>query len=157
MFRRFPYSGTAPVLDPAPRILPHDVLQTGELRVRGYAVTGEGNRARTVEEALLRGAPAADLAALGVGWILIEHTTPGPLGASANTLATAELEYQDSDLSLYRVPSPTTLDTATPAQRRISAAAHLLWAGLLLAGLIVAALRPYRTPPERRPASRSVT
>ncbi|MEV0543078.1 hypothetical protein [Nocardia salmonicida] len=156
MFRRFPYSGTAPVLDPAPRILPHDVLQTGELRVRGYAVTGEGNRARTVEEALLRGAPAADLAALGVGWILIERTTPGPLGASANTLATAELEYQDSDLSLYRVPSPTSLDTATPAQRRISAAAHLLWAGLLLAGLIAAALRPYRTPLERRPASRSV-
>lgn len=157
MFRRFPYSGTAPVLDPAPRILPHDVLQTGELRVRGYAVTGEGNRARTVEEALLRGAPAADLAALGVGWILIERTTPGPLGTSENTLATAELEYQDSDLSLYRVLSPASLDTATPAQRRISAAAHLLWAGLLLAGLIAAALRPYRTPLERRPASRSVT
>ncbi|MFC9874746.1 hypothetical protein [Nocardia salmonicida] len=157
MFRRFPYSGTAPVLDPAPRILPHDVLQTGELRVRGYAVTGEGNRARTVEQALLRGAPATDLAALGVGWILIERTTPGPLGTSDNTLATAELEYQDSDLSLYRVPSPTSLDTATPAQRRISAAAHLLWAGLLLAGLIVAALRPYRTPSERRPARRSVT
>ncbi len=157
MFRRFPYSGTAPVLDPAPRILPHDVLQTGELRVRGYAVTGEGNRARTVEEALLRGAPAADLAALGVGWILIERTTPGPLGTSDNTLATAELEYQDSNLSLYRVPSPASLDTATPAQRRISAAAHLLWAGLLLAGLIAAALRPYRTPLERRPASRSVT
>ncbi|MFI7528009.1 hypothetical protein [Nocardia salmonicida] len=157
MFRRFPYSGTAPVLDPAPRILPHDVLQTGELRVRGYAVTGEGNRARTVEEALLRGAPATDLAALGVGWILVERTTPGPLGTSENTLATAELEYQDSDLALYRVPSPTALDTATPAQRGISAAAHLLWAGLLLAGLIVAALRPYRTPLERRPASRSVT
>ncbi|MEU4710517.1 hypothetical protein AB0G00_29230 [Nocardia salmonicida] len=157
MFRRFPYSGTAPVLDPAPRILPHDVLQTGELRVRGYAVTGEGNRARTVEEALLRGAPATDLAALGVGWILVERTTPGPLGTSENTLATAELEYQDSDLALYRVPSPTTLDTATSAQRGISAAAHLLWAGLLLAGLIVAALRPYRTPLERRPASRSVT
>ncbi|MFD4443461.1 hypothetical protein ACFWPK_27160 [Nocardia sp. NPDC058519] len=157
MFRRFPYSGTAPVLDPAPRILPNDVLQTGELRVRGYAVTGEGNRARTVEEALLRGAPATDLAALGVGWILIERTTPGPLGTSENTLATAELEYQDSDLSLYRVPSLTSLDTATPAQRRISTAAHLLWAGLLLAGLIGAALRPYRTPLERRPASRSVT
>ncbi|MFI1238719.1 hypothetical protein [Nocardia salmonicida] len=157
MFRRFPYSGTAPVLDPAPRILPHDVLQTGELRVRGYAVTGEGNRARTVEEALLRGAPATDLAALGVGWILVERTTPGPLGTSENTLATAELEYQDSDLALYRVPSPTSLDTATPAQRRISAAAHLLWAGLLLAGLIGAALRPYRTPLEVRPASRSVT
>ncbi|MGW6697633.1 hypothetical protein [Nocardia sp. NPDC055049] len=149
MFRRFPYSGTAPVLDPAPRILPNDVLQTGELRVRGYAVTGEGNRARTVEQALLEGAPATELAALGVGWILIERTTPGPLGASEKTLTTAELTYQDKDLALYRVPSPTLLDIATPAQRRTSAAAHLLWAALLLTGLIAAAVRPDRTGARR--------
>ncbi|MFD3462478.1 hypothetical protein ACFWVM_22435 [Nocardia fluminea] len=145
MFRRFPYSGTAPVLDPAPRILPNDVLQTGELRVRGYAVTGEGNRARTVERALLEGAPSTELAALGVGWVLIERTTPGPLGASEKALATAELKYQDEDLALYRVNSPTLLDTATPAQRRISTAAHLLWTALLLTGLIAAALSPDRT------------
>ncbi|MFD6398475.1 hypothetical protein [Nocardia sp. NPDC060249] len=149
MFRRFPYSGTAPVLDPAPRILPNDVLQTGELRVRGYAVTGEGNRARAVERALLDGAPATELAALGVGWILIERTTPGPLGSSEKTLATAELTFQDEDLALYRVPSPALLDIATPAQRRISAAAHLLWATLLLTGLIAAALRPDRTSARR--------
>ncbi len=152
MFRRFPYSGTAPVLDPAPRILPNDVLQTGELRVRGYAVTGEGNRARTVEEALLRGAPATDLATLGVGWILIERTTPGPVGASENTLDTAELAYQDPDLALYRIPDPAALDTATPTQRGASTAAHLLWAALLLAGLTAAALRPAAQP---RPANRS--
>ncbi len=151
MFRRFPYSGTPPVLDPAPRILPDDVLQTGELRVRGYAVTGEGNRARTVEQALLQGAPATELAALGVGWILIERTTPGPLGTSEKTLATAELTYQDPDLALYRIPNPTPLDTATPTQRRISATAHLLWAFLLLAGLITAALRP---SPECHPGCR---
>ncbi|MGM7646522.1 hypothetical protein ACSVDM_16605 [Nocardia sp. JW2] len=141
MFRRFPYSGTAPVLDPAPRILPHDVLQTGELRVRGYAVAGEGNRARTVETALLEGAPATDLAALGVGWILIERTTPGPLGASRSTLTTTELTYEDPDLALYRIPNPTLTDTATPTQRRISATAHLLWATLLLAALVTAGLR----------------
>ncbi|MFE1596765.1 hypothetical protein [Nocardia sp. NPDC058705] len=151
MFRRFPYSGTPPVLDPAPRILPNDVLQTGELRVRGYAVTGEGNRARKVEQALLQGAPAADLAALGVGWILIERTTPGPLGTSERTLTTAELTYQDPDLALYRIPNPTAVDTATPSQRRISTSAHLLWATLLLAGLIAAALRH---SPECHPASR---
>ncbi|MEU4599197.1 hypothetical protein [Nocardia sp. NPDC023988] len=141
MFRRFPYSGTAPVLDPAPRILPDDVLQTGELRVRGYAVAGEGNRARTVETALLEGAPATDLAALGVGWILIERTTPGPLGASQSTLTTTQLTYEDPDLALYRVPNPTPTDTATPTQRRISATAHLLWATLLLGALLTATLR----------------
>ncbi|WP_371856016.1 hypothetical protein [Nocardia alba] len=149
MFRRFPYSGKAPVLDPAPRILPNDVLQTGELRVRGYAVTGEGNRARAVEQALLDGAPATDLASLGVGWILIERTTPGPLGDSAKTLTTAEVRYQDKDLALYRVSSPAVLDTASPTQRRISTAAHLLWVTLLLTGLIGAALCPDRTGARR--------
>ncbi|WP_244198269.1 hypothetical protein [Nocardia neocaledoniensis] len=140
MFRVFPYSGTAPVLDPAPRILPNDVLQTGELLVRGHAVTGEGNRARTVEEALIQGAPSGTLADLGVGWILVERTTPGPRGDSEKTLSTTELVYEDPDLALYRIPSPTLRDTATPAQRRISTAAHLLWATTLLAGLITAAL-----------------
>ncbi|MFD3596295.1 hypothetical protein ACFWU5_26545 [Nocardia sp. NPDC058640] len=147
MFRRFPYSGTAPVLDPAPRILPNDVLQTGELQVRGHAVTGEGNRARTAEQALLQGAPTTDLAALGIGWILIERTTPGPLGNSQNTLTTAELTYQDADLALYKIPNPTPLDTPTPTQRHLSTTAHLLWALLLLASLITASRHPYRTPP----------
>ncbi|MFF1748501.1 hypothetical protein [Nocardia sp. NPDC058244] len=140
MFRRFPYSGTAPVLDPAPRILPNDVLQTGELRVRGYAVNGEGNRARRVEDALLRGASPAEIAALGVGWIVVERTTPGPLGDSGKTLAAAELAYQDADLALYRVADHAPTDIATPAQRWISAAAHLLWATLLIGGLLTAAL-----------------
>ncbi|APE38898.1 hypothetical protein BOX37_31450 [Nocardia mangyaensis] len=142
MFRRFPYSGTAPVLDPAPRILPNDVLQTGELRVRGYAVNGEGNRARTVEETLLRGGSPAELTDLGVGWILLERTTPGPLGTAETTLTATELVYQDTDLALYRIPDPTPRDISTPAQRRTSAAAHLLWAALLLTGLTLAALRP---------------
>ncbi|UGT52414.1 hypothetical protein [Nocardia asteroides] len=140
MFRVFPYSGTAPVLDPAPRILPNDVLQTGELLVRGHAVTGEGNRARTVEEALIQGAPSSTLADLGVGWILVERTTPGPRGDSEKTLSTTELVHEDHDLALYRIPSPTPRDTATPTQRRIATAAHLLWATTLLVSLITAAL-----------------
>lgn len=156
MFRKFPYSGTAPVLDPAPRILPNDVLQTGELHVRGHAVTGEGNRARTVEDALLRGAPSTELAALGVGWILVERTTPGPLGESEKTLATAELVYQDTDLALYRIAAPTLRDIATPTHRAISLAAHLLWALLLLTSLTTAAiLRPDQRSVARRGASMS--
>lgn len=141
MFRRFPYSGTAPVLDPAPRILPDDVLQTGELRVRGYAVTGEGNRAQSVEDALLAGAPPTTLADLGVGWILVEHTTPGPLGTSEKTLAATRLVHTDENLSLYRVPDPTPRDIATSTQRRLSIAAHLLWATLLVTALLTTALR----------------
>ncbi|WP_436974321.1 hypothetical protein [Nocardia asteroides] len=156
MFRKFPYSGTAPVLDPAPRILPNDVLQTGELHVRGHAVTGEGNRARTVEDALLRGAPSTELAALGVGWILVERTTPGPLGEAEKTLTTAEPTYQDADLALYRIAAPTLRDVATPTHRAISLTAHLLWALLLLTSLTTAAvLHPYQRSVARRSASMS--
>ncbi|WP_175583963.1 hypothetical protein [Nocardia cyriacigeorgica] len=134
MFRRFPYSGNAPVLDPAPRMLPNDVLQTGELPVRGQRVSGEGARARQVESVLLAGGSPSELAALGVGWVLVEHRTPGPMGESKNTLAQLEPVVTTPDLALYRVPGVIT-ERAT-AHRAAVIGAHLLWAALLLAPLL---------------------
>ncbi len=135
MFRKFPFSGRVPVLDPAPRMLPRDVLQTGELPVRGRVVAGEGSRAREVEQILLHGGTPADLAARGVGWVLVEHTTPGPLGDSANTLAHLNSRYIDGDLTLYRVSDPADVRAPGHAVHRyLAIAAHLLWALLLLAG-----------------------
>lgn len=140
MFRKFPYSGSAPVLDPAPRMLSRDVLQTGELPVRGATVTGEGARAREVEQLLLRGGPASELARLGVGWVLVEGNTPGPLGDSKTTLAQLTPAYADPALQLYRVSGPITEHDATPTARRTAGAAHLLWATLLAAGLLAAVI-----------------
>ncbi|MEU1995481.1 hypothetical protein ABZ511_13615 [Nocardia gamkensis] len=137
MFRKFRYSGAAPVLDPAPRMLPNDVLQTGELPVRGRTVTGEGTRAREVETLLLRGGSPAELARLGVGWVLVERTTPGPLGESAATLARVERVYEDADLALYRVPGVVERGRSTTAHRA-AAAAHLLWGAMLVAGPVAA-------------------
>ncbi len=135
MFRKFPYSGRAAVLDPAPRMLPRDVLQTGELPVRGRTVNGEGARARAVEQLLLRGGTASDLAAQGIGWVLIERTTPGPLGDSKTTLAQLVPEYTDTELALYRVPGPIEpRANASETHRLLAITAHLLWALLLLAG-----------------------
>ncbi|GAB2719390.1 hypothetical protein GCM10027089_49200 [Nocardia thraciensis] len=154
MFRKFPYSGRAAVLDPAPRMLPRDVLQTGELPVRGRTVTGEGARARAVEQLLLRGGAASDLAAQGVGWVLIERTTPGPLGDSKTTLAQLVPEYTDAELALYRVPGPIEPRAdATATHRLLAIAAHLLWALLLLAG--PAGLLADRTRRRRAPGGRS--
>ncbi|MEU6186344.1 hypothetical protein [Nocardia sp. NPDC047038] len=138
MFRKFRYSGASPVLDPAPRMLPNDVLQTGELPVRGRTVSGEGARAREVEKLLLHGGAPADLARLGVGWILVERTTPGPLGASASTLAQVEQVYEDTALALYRVPDVIERGASTTTQRSIAIAAHVLWAALLIAGPLIA-------------------
>lgn len=145
MFRRFAWSGSAPVLDPAPRMLPADVLQTGELPVRGGTVAGEGARAARVEAALLAGAPPAAVAGLGVGWILVEHGTPGPLGDSADTLATLGPPlYADADLALYRVPDPIPAAAPSAAARRVAGLAHLLWAALLLGGAALAAVARFR-------------
>ncbi|MCX4096318.1 hypothetical protein [Nocardia sp. alder85J] len=148
MFRKFPFSGEVAVLDPAPRLLPRDVLQTGELPVRGRVVAGEGSRARAVEQSLLRGDPATRLADRGVGWVLVERTSPGPLGESATTLAQLDSVYTDDDLALYRVPGPIT-EAATPtaAARIGTVAAHLIWVLLLLGGAaaaVVAAIRSRR-------------
>nr|WP_246124258.1 hypothetical protein [Nocardia bhagyanarayanae] len=133
MFRKFPYSGTAPVLDPAPRMLPNDVLQTGELPVRGRTVSGEGTRARDVETLLLQGGSAQDLARLGVEWVLVERTTPGPLGESKTALAQLDPIYTDDQLALYQVPGPE-ITASTQNHREIAIAAHLLWAVLVIGG-----------------------
>ncbi|MFG3616593.1 hypothetical protein [Nocardia sp. NPDC047654] len=138
MFRKFRYSGAVPVLDPAPRMLPNDVLQTGELPVRGRTVSGEGTRAREVETLLLRGGSPEELARLGVGWVLVERTTPGPLGESAATLARVERVYEDTDLALYRVPGVIERGRSTTAHRAVAAAAHLLWGAMLVAGPVAA-------------------
>lgn len=137
MFRRFPYTGSAPVLDPAPRLLPRDVLQTGALPVQGTTVTGEGARARTVENSLLDGGPADDLARLGVGWVLVERDSPGPLGNSAATLAQLAPVHSTGDLALYRVPD--VRPRPIPEHRSLVVAAHILWALLLVAPLTVGA------------------
>ncbi|MET8800079.1 hypothetical protein ABZV91_27245 [Nocardia sp. NPDC004568] len=137
MFRRFPYTGSAPVLDPAPRLLPRDVLQTGALPVQGATVTGEGARAQTVENLLLDGGPADGLAQLGVGWVLVERDTPGPLGNSAATLAQLAPVHNTGDLALYRVPE--VRPRPAPEHRSPVVAAHILWALLLVAPLAVRA------------------
>ncbi|MEV5839119.1 hypothetical protein [Nocardia sp. NPDC052112] len=147
MFRKFPYSGKVAVLDPAPRMLPRDVLQTGELPVRGRTVAGEGVRAREVESTLLHGDSAQRLGELGVGWVLVERTTPGPLGESKTTLAQLDSVYADPDLALYRVPGATDhVKESQSTHRMIAYAAHLLWAAVLVGGLLVAAIsRPRPT------------
>nr|WP_201265272.1 hypothetical protein [Rhodococcus sp. P1Y] len=141
MFRIFPYSGDAPVLDPAPRLLPLDVLQTGELLVAGGSVRGEGTRAETVEQVLLTGGSATQLAALGVGWVLLERTTPGEMGDSGRTLQQLEQIFEDDDLALYRVPGDIPDERASALPVLL---AHLVWAVLLVGGLGLAIGRRHK-------------
>lgn len=133
MFRKFPYSGGAPVLDPAPRMLPRDELQTGQLVVgQASTVGGEGARATRVEQLLLAGAGPQSLVDEHVRWVLVERTSPGPVGDSQRTLDQLEQVFVDDELALYRVPGGIPPD---PREGRGEAlAAHLLWAALLVGG-----------------------
>ncbi|NLE78228.1 MAG: hypothetical protein GX610_01385 [Rhodococcus sp.] len=136
MFRIFDYTGQAPVLDPAPRMLPRDVLQTGALPVAGGTVAGEGARAEDVERVLLSGGSAGDLGDLGVGWVLLEHRTIGELGDSASTLEQLDSTYADANLTLYRVNGDVAVDSASATDRVAVLTAHALWAVLFVGGLI---------------------
>lgn len=146
MFRVFPYSGAVPVLDPAPRMLRADVLQTGVLPVRGRIVAGEGVRAQRVENSLLRGAGPAELARQGVGWLLVEHRTPGTMGNSKDTVAQLQPVYSDANLTLYRIPGAGDVAKASATDRGISLAAHALWALMLAAGFASICCRSVRPP-----------
>ncbi|RVW01751.1 hypothetical protein [Rhodococcus spongiicola] len=149
MFRMFPYSGDAPVLDPAPRMLPVDVLQTGQLVVgRASTVEGEGARAARVEELLLSGAAPDELVGEQVGWVLVERTTPGPLGDSQRTLDRLEPVWSDDELALYRVPGAVA---APPEDRSPAVAAHLVWATLLVGGALGALGSRLRSRRRNRP------
>ena len=98
--RRFAWAGDAPVLDPLPRWVRADVLTTGDLTIGGRTVPGEGDRARDVQQLLLTGADRDQLAAAGVGWVVVESGEHRALAALRYALPVA---YHDEDLTLYRV------------------------------------------------------
>jgi len=131
--RRFAWAGDAPVLDPLPRWVRADVLQTGDLTIGGRTVPGEGARARDVQQLLLAGADHDKLAAAGVGWVVVENTWNTAWSAPALPLPVA---YHDEDLTLYRVGG----DHPHLSGRGIVLAAHWVWLGLLMLSALVSLL-----------------
>ena len=140
--RQFAWSGPAPVLDPLPRWLRANVLSTGDLPVAGRTVAGEGSRARDVEAHLLAGSDPRALS--GVGWLVVEHGTPGEMGSA--DLAGLTAAYSDDDLTLYRLGG--TEAVAAQGKRTAVIVAHLVWALLLIGGagvlLAQSVPRPWR-------------
>lgn len=144
-FRRFSWSGSAPVLDPAPRLLPRDVPQSGRLFVvsaeptftgSGYTeINGEDDRADMIDVVLNLGGTPDDLTALGVGWVLVENDTPG-LPGNAELLAGMDRVFDDEHLTLYAVPGEPAPQPDRVAARAALIAAHLLWAALLAGGVL---------------------
>lgn len=120
--RHFPWAGDAPVLDPLPRWVSADVLTTGDLNIGGRTVPGEGTHARAVERLVLSGAGVEELAAAGVGWVVVEGG-----GGARLSLPVA---FADDDIAVYRVGG----DRPAASHRGIAIAAHLAWLAAVLAG-----------------------
>lgn len=100
-YRQFPWTDGRTVLDPAPRLLPGDVVVSDPLAVSGRVLRGEDDRVREVAAALGAGPGLpGKLAAAGIGWVLVEHGTPG----SVPDLGGLTPVRASSDLTLYRVP-----------------------------------------------------
>jgi hypothetical protein len=96
-YRRFSWNADRTQYDPALRYLPRPTVIANELKVGPVLVSGEDPRAARVTRAAYRGEP---LGPLGVGWVLVEHATPGP----DVPLAGLAPVYHGEWLSLYRVP-----------------------------------------------------
>lgn len=133
VIRQFGWAGSAPVLDPLPRWVSAEVLATGDLVIGARTVPGEGAQARAVQNLLLRGADTAQLAAAGVGWVVVEGRAPA---------LDLPITYRDNDIALYRVGGTTS----GSAHRVLLIAAHLVWLGLLVGSLAMMSWRAIRRP-----------
>lgn len=101
-FRRFSWNGNRVLLDPAPRYLPRTVVVDTRLTVGETTVADNNQRMDAVGAALSSGQPAVDtLPSLGVGWLLVEHGTPGTVPSSL--LAGATPVVESPELTLYRI------------------------------------------------------
>lgn len=144
--RQYPWGPPAtPVLDPFPRWVRAETVSSGDLRVDGQDVRGDGTRGRRVEELLRAGAAPRELAAQGIGWVVVQANTPGQQEVPTKMLARLDTVYRDGDITLYRVPGPWLSIGAPSGRRAIVIAAHLIWVALLAAGAVAAAARRYRT------------
>jgi hypothetical protein len=138
-FRSFGWNDNRTQLDPAPRALPRTVLTDDTLIVGGQEVEGEDPRAGRIRHA----ASPQDLSATGVGWVLVEHGTPGRI--DPKLLAGATPSWSGPWLTLYRLPGEPVVTAVAAAEAvpvyvangvaLVSIATALLWCGLPLSRL----------------------
>lgn len=111
-FRRFPWAGDRTVLDPAPRYLGAEVVVPDALPVGDTVVPGEDRRAAAVADALENDDAATRLAALGVGWVVVERDTSGTV--PDGLLESLESVDINGTFDLYRVPGDIGTWTRIP-------------------------------------------
>jgi hypothetical protein len=109
-YRRFGWNDGRATLDPAPRLLPGEVLVDDRIMVDDEVLPGEDPRLAAITRALDAEAPAEALAGLGVRWVLVEKPLPESYGVPAGTVA-----LDTAGLQLVDLGGPTGLAGARDA------------------------------------------
>lgn len=130
-YRSFPWAGERTVLDPAPRYLGIETVLPDDLPVGGEIVPGEDDRADRVAAALDGDRPLDRLASAGVGWIAVQHDTPGAVPAAV--VDSAEAVVRTATMDLYRVPRRVDAWTDIPPIGPVVAAGIVYSVTLLIA------------------------
>ncbi|MGL6235914.1 MAG: hypothetical protein ACRC20_11280 [Segniliparus sp.] len=134
--RQYSWAGRRTSIDPAPRLLPVPVAQSGDLVVDKITVPGEGALARRGAADLRAGAAPERFAEDSIGWVLVERDQIGLLPAQAQAaLDRFEPVFSNPGFALYRNPAvPWPGPAVHGARRQVVVLAHLGWAALLVLG-----------------------
>jgi hypothetical protein len=145
-FRGFGWNGDRTQLDPAPRALPKPVLMDDTLQVGTDRIAGEDPRIGDVRAAT----SAQELTDAGIGWILVEHGTPGEV--DPQLLAGATPVWSGEWLTLYRTPGEAAVKAVAwaPALVADGVALTLLCVALLCRMLPMRTLSRGRIFPPRK-------
>jgi hypothetical protein len=144
-FRQFGWNDGRTQLDPAPRVLPRTTVIDDTLYVSGKAIAGEDVRAAQLRDAV---ADSGDLADLGIGWVLVEHGTPGEPTERVTDGMTPV--YQGEWLDLYRVPGSVTPPASHAPPTAPVVAADVIALATVTLGLLWLLLPAGRLFPSRR-------
>ena len=150
-YRAFDWNDDRPQLDPAARWLPRPTVTDDVLFVDGREVEGEDLRARAVAAAV---DDPGELAELGVGWVLVEHGTPGR--AVPDAVGALPLVVDGSELDLHRVPDARP--GPGPSLGRVTAVVgvHACWLGIVTGSLLWITAMPSTVTLRRRPPRKRV-
>jgi hypothetical protein len=139
--RRYAFTDGEVSLDPASRLFRVPVLAGGSLIVDGQTVDAppSDSRAARADRVVTEGGTAADLARLGVGWVLVENRSSSGRCEDVPIVG-LRCVHEGPDLVLLRVPDPAVVQ-AGAAERASMWVAHLLWLATMVLGTAAAGVR----------------
>lgn len=144
--RDYPWNH-GPSLSPLPRMLDAPVVLDEELAVDGEAIDRSPQRVREVIDVLEAGGGPAELARLGVGWVVIERdaagnvAVPAALDRLADDSRSMARVYDGRDLTVYRIDAARAYPSPGTGAWIAAGIAHGVWVLCLLAGLAAAVVR----------------